>query len=189
MQPIQQLTQQIKKVFSQHSAQDRPFLLLNPNDLHSLLSEHSNQALKALITRAEKLGVLKRVCRGLYLYPADSPTNGLLLYHAAAKLRAHEFNYISLESALSDAGVISQIPIHWITILSSGRSYTQDCGDWGRIEFIHTKKKPEALKKQLSYDKQCGLWRASVPLAMQDMKNTQRDLSLIDWEVANEFIR
>ncbi len=187
MQPIQQLTQQIKKVFSQQ--QNKPFLLLNLNDLQALLPEHPSQALKVLIMRAEKLGVLKRVCRGLYLYPADSPTNGLLLYHAAAKLRAHEFNYISLESALSDAGVISQIPIHWITIMSSGRSYTQDCGDWGRIEFIHTKKKPEALQQQLSYDPQCGLWRASVSLALQDMKNTQRDLSLIDWEAANEFIR
>ena len=50
------------------------------------------------------------------------------------------------------------------------------------------KKKPEALQQQLSYDPQCGLWRASVSLALQDMKNTQRDLSLVDWEVANEFI-
>lgn len=189
MQPIQQLTQQLKKVFSRYSELDKPFLLLNSNDLQSLLPEHSNSALKALITRAEKLSLLKRICRGLYLYPADSPTNGLLLYHAVAKLRAHEFNYISLESALSDAGIISQIPINWITILSSGRSYTQDCGVWGHIEFIHTKKKPDALKKQLSYDKPCGLWRASVSLAIQDMKNTQRDLSLINWEMADEFIR
>ena len=31
------------------------------------------------------------------------------------------FNYISLETALSDEGVISQIPINRITIMSTGR--------------------------------------------------------------------
>ena len=50
-------------------------------------------------------------------YPSD-----LVLYHAAARLRADALCYLSLESVLSDAGVISQIPINWITLMTSGRS-------------------------------------------------------------------
>lgn len=42
-------------------------------------------------------------------------------------------NYISLESALSDAGVISQIPINRVTLMSSGRTATISCGQLGSL--------------------------------------------------------
>jgi hypothetical protein len=67
----------------------------------------------------------------------------MILYHSAAKLRAGEFNYLSLETVLSDAGAISQIPMNWITIISSGRSNIIDCGAFGKIEFIHTTTSPK----------------------------------------------
>ena len=143
-------------------------------------------ALKTLVSRAEKGGLLKRVCRGLYLYPLVSYPKGLLLHHAAARLRAGEFNYISLESALSDAGVISQIPMNWITLISSGRTHIVNCGNFGRIEFIHTKRSPGSLSDYLTYDSRCHLWRASVALAIKDMKITGRSTDLIDWEAVNE---
>jgi len=103
-------------------------------------------------------------------------------------LRANEFNYISLETVLSDAGVISQIPMNWITLMSSGRSHVVNCGEFGRIEFIHTRKRPENLTGHLTYDSQCRLWRASVALAIKDMKATKRNTDLIDWGVANELV-
>ena len=162
--------------------------LFTLSDLRSILPELSSGAFKTLLSRASRKTVLKRICRGLYTYPARCKLTGLELYHVAARLRAHEFNYISLETALSDAGVISQIPMQWITIMSSGRTQTIKCTDWGHIEFIHTKKKPVDLINKLSYDKACHLWRADVPLAIEDMKATQRSLELIDWSVADEFI-
>ncbi len=110
------------------------------------------------------------------------------MYHAAARLRANEFNYISLESVLSDSGVISQIPMNWVTLMSSGRSYIVDCGDFGHIEFIHTKKVPDSIGAQLHYDMRCRLWRASVELAIRDMVLTRRNIDLIDWEAVHEFI-
>ena len=81
--------------------------------------------------------------------------DGLMLFHIAAHLRANELNYISLETALSDAGIISQIPMHWISIKSSGRSNIISCGEFGTIEFVHTNQKPYDIMNQLSYDK---LW-------------------------------
>ncbi len=41
---------------------------------------------------------------------------------------------------------------------------------------------------QVEYDPRCRLWRASVSLALRDMKFTRRNTDLIDWEIANEFI-
>jgi hypothetical protein len=141
-----------------------------------------------LLSRAEKTGILKRVCRGIYLYPQVDYPHGRILFHAAALLRASEFNYISLETALSDAGIISQIPINSITLMSSGRSSVIPCGDFGRIEFVHTTRRPEELAGLLSYDPACRLWRASPVLALRDMRATRRNKDLINWEAAREFI-
>jgi hypothetical protein len=103
-------------------------------------------------------------------------------------MRSDSFNYISLETVLSDFGVISQLPINRIFIMSSGRSNIISCGEFGTIEFVHTTQKPINLRGQLTYDSNYGLWRANVPLALRDMKNTHRNCDLIDWDIANEFI-
>lgn len=162
--------------------------LFTPTDMRVLVADISDEAYRALLSRAAKGAKFERVCRGLYIYHPAKPVLGRLLFHAAARLRAHEFNYISLETALSDSGVISQIPMNWITLMSSGRTNTINCGRWGSIEFIHTSQKPADLVPHLSYDKHCRLWRASVPQAVRDMKMTRRNLELIDWSLVDELV-
>ena len=103
-------------------------------------------------------------------------------------LISNKFNYISLETVLSDAGVISQIPLNWISIMSSGRSSIISCGEFGTIEYVHTRQALKLLIPQLTYDHSCGLWRANVHLAIRDMKATRRNCDLIDWSIVNEFI-
>ncbi len=161
--------------------------LFTHHDLRSLLPDLSKAAYKTLLSRAVREGYLNRICRGLYLYKQANP-NGLLLFHAAARLRASDLNYISLETALSEAGVISQIPINWISIMSSGRSNVISCGQLGTIEFIHTQQRPEQLLEQLHYDSRCRLWRANVALALRDMRVTHRNMDLIDWSVVDELV-
>lgn len=168
---------------------DNAVYIFTLQDLRSLYPEMTNTAFKTLLSRTVQAGHLSKVCRGLYLYKrAKKQFIGLILFHAAALLRADQFNYISLETALSDVGVISQIPINWITIMSSGRSNKISCGEFGTIEFVHTNQKPNDILNQLTYDTQCKLWRASVPLALRDMKATHRNCDLIDWDIANELI-
>ena len=162
--------------------------LFTLQDLRALFPDLSNTAFKTVLSRTVAAGYLARVCRSLYLYKKAMLPTGLLLFHAAAQLRADAFNYISLETVLSDAGIISQIPINSISIMSSGRSNIISCGEFGTIEFIHTNRKPTDIMEQLSYDANCHLWRASVPLALKDMKTTHRNCDLIDWDIANEFI-
>jgi len=111
-----------------------------------------------------------------------------LLYHAAARLRAGDFNYLSVESVLSDAGAISQVPMGWLTLMSSGRNRIVDCGHFGRIEYIHTQRPAAKLAGQLSWDGRIGLWRASVALALKAFKHTHRSDDLIDWEFINDLI-
>lgn len=162
--------------------------LFTPSDMRALVPDISDAAYRVLLSRAANGARLERVCRGLYLYHPAKPVFGRLLFHAAARLRAHEFNYISLETALSDSGVISQVPQNWITLMSSGRSNIIKCGRWGVIEFVHTRQTAAALAPLLAYDGQCGLWRANTALAIRDMRATKRSLDLIDWSIVDELI-
>lgn len=182
MQPIRQLMDTISQLACPEVC------LFTPADLRSILPTHSDNAFKTLLSRAVREGHLTRLCRGLYLYEKANPDQGLILPHAAAKLRPWGLNYLSLETVLSDAGVISQMPINRIMVMSSGRSCVIDCGKWGSIEFIKTRQHPEELVGQLTYDANARLWRATVPQALRDMRATHRDMDLIDWEVAHEFV-
>lgn len=180
MQPIRKMQGELARLANAEH------YLFSVADLQAIFD--GGRGLPVLLSRAEKAGILKRVCRGVYLYPLVDYPRGRLLYHVAALLRAGEFNYISLESALSDAGIISQIPVGTVTLMSSGRSNILSCGDFGRIEFIHTTRRPDELAGSLAYDPECGLWRATPALALRDMRATRRNKDLINWEVARELV-
>lgn len=183
MQPIKRLTE----ILERHA--DGDHYLFSLSDLRLALADLSENALSVLLNRAAEKKVLTRVCRGIYVREQAMRNDGLLLFHVAARLRADAFNYISLETVLSDAGVISQLPLQWVTIMSSGRSNTISCDRWGSIEFVHTRNTPEKIAGQVSYDRRCGMWRAGVGLAIQDMRRTRRSLDLMDWEAADELVR
>jgi predicted transcriptional regulator of viral defense system len=180
MQPLKQLAQALRLLT------DREHCVFAASDLAAAVPGCGHVA--GLLSRAVKTGLLKRVCRGIYLYPVSDYPTGHLLFHAAARLRAGEFNYISLETVLSDAGVISQVPINWISIMTSGRSHVVDCGDYGHIEFVHTAQRPDDVSHELTYDPDSRLWRASVRQALRDMKATRRSMELVDEEAAREFV-
>jgi len=180
MRPLQRLDQSLRTLA------DREHCVFALSDLAAAVPEC--RQLAVLLSRATKAGLLKRVCRGIYLYPLPDYPTGHLLFHAAARLRAGEFNYISLETVLSDAGAISQVPMNWISLMSSGRSHVVDCGDYGHIEFVHTAQRPDDVSPELTYDPERRLWRASVRQALRDMKATRRSLDLVDEEVTRELV-
>jgi predicted transcriptional regulator of viral defense system len=180
MQPLKQLTETLRSLTGPEHC------VFASSDLAAAVPGCGQLAV--LLSRATKAGLLKRVCRGIYFHPVPGYPAGNLLYHAAARLRAGEFNYISLETVLSDAGVISQVPMNWISLMTSGRSHVVDCGDYGHIEFVHTARRPEDMGGELTYDADRRLWRASVRQALRDMKSTRRSLELVDEEVAHELV-
>jgi len=182
MQPIRQLMHVISQLASPQAC------LFTSSDLRSILPNQSETSFKTLLSRAVIERHLTRLCRGLYLYEKANIDQGLILPHAVSKLRPLGLNYLSLETVLSDAGVISQIPINRITVMSSGRSGVIDCGPWGSIEFVKTHQRPTDLVGNLEYDPRARLWRASIAQALRDMRATHRNIDLIDWNVAHEFV-
>lgn len=180
VQPIKQLAQTLQ------SLTDRDHCVFAASDLAGAVPNCSQ--LSVLLSRATASGLLTRVCRGIYFYPHPDYRIGNLLYHTAARLRAGEFNYLSLESVLSEYGVISQIPFNWVSLMTSGRSHVVNCGKYGHIEFVHTAQLPGEVAPQLTYDSERRLWLASVGQAMRDMKATQRSQELIDQEVLHELV-
>jgi len=182
MQPIKL----IRSWLSEHA--NSTHYLFTLKDLRALFPNLSDAAFKTLLSRSVSSGLFTRVCRNVYLFKKAMPSDGLLLFHVAALIRADAFNYVSLETILSEVGIISQIPMNWISVMSSGRSHIIACGEFGTIEFIHTKQKPSDLIDALSYDKRSGIWKASPSLALRDMKRTHRNCDLINWDIANEFI-
>ena len=180
MQPLRQLEATLRSLV------DRERCVFAPSDLAGAVPGCGQLAV--LLSRAAKVGLLRRVCRGIYLYPVREYAAEHLLFHAAARLRAGEFNFLSLETVLSDAGVISQVPFNWISVMTSGRSHVVDCGDFGHIEFVHTVQRPDEVRGELTYDPERHLWRASVQQALRDMRATRRSMELVDEEVLHELV-
>ncbi|MBL9153196.1 MAG: hypothetical protein JNK37_11955 [Verrucomicrobiales bacterium] len=180
MQPMRQVADTLR------SLADREHCVFAASDLAGAVPGCGQLAV--LLSRAAKGGLLRRVCKGIYFYPVADYPAGNLLFHAAARLRADAFNYLSLETVLSEAGVISQVPMNWISLMSSGRSHVVDCGDYGHIEFVHTAQRPDEVAGELVYDPDRHLWRASVRQAMRDMKATRRSLELVNEEVLHGLV-
>lgn len=180
MQPLRRLSETLR------SLADREHCVFAAADFAAAVP--GCKQLAVLLSRAAKAGLLRRVCKGIYLYPVADYPPGNLLFHAAARLRADAFNYLSLETVLGDAGAISQVPINWISLMSSGRSHVVDCGDYGHIEFVHTAQRPDDVAGELVYDSDCHLWRASVRQALRDMRATRRRLELVNEGVLHGLI-
>ena len=180
MQPLKHLRDILERVA------DAQHYLFAVGDLRQAVPVSSPSAFKGLLHRTVAAGVLDRLCRGIYLAPRIPYPKGLVLYHAAARLRANHFVYLSLESVLSEDGYLSQQPIDWITLMTSGRSGIIRCGDRGTIEFIHTKRTPSAAAADLTLDAAKRLWRASPRLALRDLRWVGRHLDLIDEAALDE---
>lgn len=153
--------------------------LFHLKDLKILFPHMSYETFKTFLNRSVQKKIIERVCHNLYGFQIQKNSKGNLLFHAASSLRSHCFNYISLETVLSDEGIISQVPQKRIFVMTTGRSQWIDCGEYGVIEFVHTKNNVDNILKDLVFDDEKRLWRANVQRAIKDMKKTKRSLDLI----------
>lgn len=159
---------------------DKENCLFSTADFSSLFPDFTKENMRMLLSRVAKRGLLERVCNGIYLFSRVSYDSSVILFRTACKLRAQFFNYVSFETVLSRSGIISQLPLAWITVMTGGRKGVIDCGRFGFIEFIHTEKKQENIATGLHFDTQSGMLWASDALALQDMKDAKRPFDLVD---------
>lgn len=133
------------------------------------------------LARLVKNNLLQRACKGVYVYSNASCYDGYVIEHVAKALRQGHYNYISLESMLSEYGVISQILIDRLTVMTTGRSGTYKTA-FGVIEFTHTKRPvADIIKHIMSIDKR-PLRIASKEIAWRDLKRVGRNIEMVNLE-------
>lgn len=155
-------------------------------ELKKLFSTDARKTFDEGLARLVKNNILERACRGIYIYSNAQSRDGYIIEHIAKALRQGYYNYVSLESILSEYGVISQIPIDRLTVMTTGRSGTYPTA-YGVIEFIHTKRPVANIIDHIrSVDKR-PLRIASKEIAWRDLKRVGRNLEMVDLkELDNE---
>lgn len=151
-------------------------------DMTKLFLEDSAKTLQEGINRLVKQQILERVARGIYLYRRTPRRDAYPLEHIAVAMRRGDYSYVSLESALSEYGAISQIPMDRLTVMTTGRKGTYRT-PYGTIEFTHTKRPAGDLIKRMK-DIGRPLRFATLESAWADLKRVGRNIHLVDLENA-----
>lgn len=154
-------------------------------DLEKIFAEDSQHTLHAGLNRLVSKNLLERVGRGVYIYALSHHKKGPNTLELIARtLRRGEYNYISLETALSEYGVISQIPMDRLTVMTTGRKGEYKT-PYGTIEFTHTKRTVRDIVQNINATGR-PLRMAKKQAAWRDLKRVGRNTHLVDLEMLNE---
>lgn len=153
------------------------------NTLKLLFPGDDRTRLKALSAH-QSAGLIVRVARGLYINPRARCLPDDLLAALVSFLRPWDLNYLSMESVLSEAGWISQIP-SCLTLMTTGRSQTFQT-PYGTLEFVHTARQILHLRPYLNWDERRSIWIATPDCALRDLRRVGRNLDLVT-DLTQEF--
>ncbi|MEZ8056223.1 type IV toxin-antitoxin system AbiEi family antitoxin [Vibrio atlanticus] len=146
-------------------------------DLRKVFHEDADRAFNESLKRLVKNRILERVARGVYVYSfSNKRKSGQNLELIAKTLRRGEYNYISLDSALSEYGIISQIPMDRLTVMTTGRKGEYKTS-YGLIEFTHTKRSVTDILDNI-HSVGRALRIASQQAAVRDLKRVGRNVHL-----------
>jgi len=149
-------------------------------DLQMVFSE-SGQTLDQTLARLVKAAVLERAAYGIYVFAMSRHIGSSTIEHIARNLRRGEITFESLESALSQWGVISQIPIDRITLMTTGRSGEYKT-PYGVIELTHTKASVAEIAANIVERDGHALPLATKEYAYKNLCSVRRNLHLVDKE-------
>lgn len=151
--------------------------LYTASDFAFMLGAKKSKKIQNLLSRLCKQGVISRVCRDLYYDPLDPPVCSYLLERIAVRIHRKHRVYVSLESELSRLGVISQVSMQWLTVMTTGRSGVFKT-PFGTIEMIHTERNLSDISDQFYFDTDAGILRAKPERAFADLKRVGRNLHM-----------
>ena len=109
------------------------------SDMRKLFPQQAEKTLSESLRRLVGYGLLERVANGVFVNPLSTGSRVGLFERIACTIRRGEYNYLSLECALSQWGVISQIPQAYLTVVTTGRKGVFNTA-YGVIEFTHTQR-------------------------------------------------
>ena len=147
-------------------------------DLSKLFPEDSFKTFNEGLKRLVKSGILKRACRNIYVNEDARQFDSYAIEHIAKTLRRGEYNYVSLESMLSEYGLISQIPMDRMTLMTTGRTGIYNTA-YGVIEFTHTKRTVKDILNNTTKINERPLRMATKQAALRDLKRVGRNISLV----------
>lgn len=156
------------------------------HELAKFFPEDNAKTFTEGLNRLVKAGLLRRACRGIYVNPHAQSFDSFVIERIAKALRRGEYNYVSLESILSEYGVISQIPIDRLTVMTTGRKGIYKT-PYGIIEFTHTQRAIADIINHIKTTDNRPLRVASKEIALRDLKRVGRNTHcLIPEEIDNE---
>lgn len=147
-------------------------------DLRKLFPQDKPKAFMEGLRRLVKAGLLVRACRGVYVNPYALSKDSYTIEHIARALRRGEFNYVSLESMLTEYGVISQILLDRLTIMTTGREGIYHT-PFGTIEFTHTQRTITDILNNIHTVSNRPLRIASKAAAWRDLKRVGRNTDMV----------
>ncbi len=155
-------------------------------DLRVLFPGDREAAFSEGLRRLVRSGLLERAANGVYVYPFGTGDRGTRLERIASAVRRGALNYISLESALSIFGIISQVPIDHLTVMTTGRKGRVQTR-WGTIEFTHSAR-PVVELVDGTVPTEGPLRLARPETALRDLRRVGRNTHLIQEDEVEEII-
>lgn len=148
-------------------------------DLQNIFPDESERTLKASLKRLVDASLLTRAAHGVYVYNRAAK-DSYILEHIVRTLRRGEYSYVSLESALSQYSVISQIPVDRLTVMTTGRS-GEFKTPWGVIEMTHSERSVQDIL-QGTVQTDAPIRFAKKSTALRDLRRVGRNTHLIDYK-------
>ncbi len=146
------------------------------SNLRRLFFDDTTEAFKQSLPRLIKMGILERPCRGVYIFSLSRNRGDYTVEYIAISLRRGEYNYISLESALSEYGVISRSSVDRLSVMTTGRKGIFKT-PYGVIEFTHTKRNDtNILNNTITSNRPLRI--ATQAAAIRDLKRVGRNSQL-----------
>lgn len=161
--------------------------LFSYNQAKVLFSDENEQTMYTALCRLTKKGVIQKVCKGVWLNPLSRfAQNDTRLEELALLLRFDHYNYVSLETVLSQASIISQQMFSYLTVMTTGASKIIKAS-FGTLEFTHTKRDLIELSQYKVPVGHKMPW-ASVDIAYRDLKRIGRNLDMIDMNELQDYL-
>lgn len=147
--------------------------LFTPATFRVLFPEESEDSLKMSLRRHVKSGLLKQIKKGLYANDRARCAPSDKLPALVSFLKPGDINYLSQESRLSQLGVISQMPLNYLSVMTRGSTQTFKT-PYGEVQFTHTKRPMAFILDHTTVDAETGLLMADDYLALKDLMRSNR---------------
>lgn len=177
-----------KRIRERLSAADRMGVwAFTPSSFSVLLGGVERRYLRLLMKRLADTGVLVRAVRGVYVNPLARSLPADVRASLIPFIRPREFTYISLESRLSELGIISQVT-NTLTCMTTGET-GYFATPWGNIDLVHTERDLEdTIAGEVFWRPDSPLPVASAKRAIMDLRRARRSTDLVDEETLRDIL-